>query len=66
MLAHQMAMESEWVQAEAIEATEFQELAARHYVSGVPNTTINDGAGRVIGSVPEGKLVKELQRVLAG
>ncbi len=61
-----MAMESEWVQAEAIEATEFQELAARHYVSGVPNTTINDGAGRVVGSVPEGKLVQELQRILAG
>lgn len=66
MLAHQFAIESEMVQAESIEATEFRDLAAKYYVSGVPQTTINDGAGQVVGSVPEEMLVQELQRILAG
>jgi glutaredoxin-like protein len=65
LLAHQMAMESEMVQAEMVEATEFPELAAKYYVSGVPNTTINHGAGSVVGAVPEGHLVAELQKLLA-
>jgi glutaredoxin-like protein len=65
LLAHQMAMESDLIQAEMVEATEFQELAAQYYVSGVPNTTINHGAGRVVGAVPEGHLVEELQGILA-
>jgi len=66
LLAHQMAIESELVQAEMVEATEFQDLAAKYFVSGVPQTTINHGAGRVVGGVAEGYLVEELQKVLAG
>ena len=64
MLAHQMAMESPHVQAEMVEAMEFQELSNRHGVSGVPQTTINDGAGTVVGAVPESNLVAEIQRAL--
>lgn len=64
MLAHQMAMESPFVQAEMIEATEFPDLANRHKVSGVPQTTINDGKGHIVGAVPEANLVAELQRLL--
>lgn len=64
LLAHQMAMESELVQAEMVEATEFPDLAAKYYVSGVPNTTINHGAARVVGAVPEGQLVSELEQLL--
>lgn len=64
MLAHQMALESPWVQAEMVEAMEFPELSDRHAVSGVPQTTINDGAGNVIGAVPEDQLVEEIRRVL--
>ena len=52
------------VQAEMIEATEFQELAAKYHVSGVPNTIINHGAGNVVGSVPEGRLLSELEQIL--
>ena len=62
MLAHQLALESPWVQAEMVEATEFPELSRRHSVSGVPQTTINDGAGMVVGAVPEDHLVAEILR----
>jgi len=64
MLAHQMALESPMVEAEMIEAMEFPELANRHGVSGVPQTTINDGAGTVVGAVPESHLVDEIQQAL--
>jgi glutaredoxin-like protein len=62
ILAHQMAMESPLVQAEMVEATEFPELSSRHGVSGVPQTTINDGAGNVVGAVPEQQLFAEILR----
>jgi glutaredoxin-like protein len=62
ILAHQMAMESPMVQAEMVEAMEFPELSSRHNVSGVPQTTINNGAGNVIGAVPEQNLVAEILR----
>lgn len=62
VLAHQMALESAFIQAEMIEATEFPELAQRHNVSGVPQTTINDGAGVVVGAVPEEYLLAEILR----
>lgn len=57
-------MESPLVQAEMVEAMEFPDLADRHGVSGVPQTTINDGAGTVVGAVPEAHLVAEIQRAL--
>lgn len=64
ILAHQMALESPMVEAEMIEAMEFPELANRHGVGGVPQTTINDGAGTVVGAVPEQNLVDEIKRAL--
>jgi len=64
VLAHQMALESPMVQAEMVEAMEFPDLSNRHHVSGVPQTTINDGAGAVVGAVPEAHLVAEIQRAL--
>ncbi len=64
MLAHQMAMESSLVQAEMVEAMEFPELSDRHRVSGVPQTTINDGAGQVVGAVPEDHLMAEINNAL--
>jgi hypothetical protein len=59
-----MAMESPMIQAEMVEATEFPELSMRHNVSGVPQTTINDGKANVVGAVPEPNLLAEIQRVL--
>ena len=64
MLAHQIALESPWVEAEMVEAMEFPGLSNRHNVSGVPQTTINDGAGTVVGAVPEGYLVDEIRSAL--
>ncbi len=64
MVAHQMALESPLVQAEMVEASEFPELAERYEVSGVPHTTINDGAGMMVGAAPEEHLLAEILRTL--
>ena len=48
------------------DARDGPELAMRHNVSGVPQTTINDGKAHVVGAVPEPNLLAEIQRVLAG
>lgn len=61
-LAHQLAMESPLIQAEVIEANEFYEIAMRYNVSGVPQTNINDGAGVILGAMPEDDLVSELMK----
>ena len=65
ILAHQMAMESKWVTADMVEATEFPEWASRYNVSGVPQTTINLGAGTVVGAYPEFQLVEEIKNTLS-
>ena len=62
-LAHQLAMESPMVQAEMVEATEFQALSNKYNVSGVPQTTINDGAANITGAVPESNMLAELKRI---
>jgi glutaredoxin-like protein len=64
VMAHQMALESPMVEAEMVEAMEFPELSNRFGVSGVPQTTINSGAGTVIGAVPEDNLLAEIRQAL--
>lgn len=64
VLAHQMAMESDMVEAEMIEAMEFAELSDQYGVSGVPHTVINDGAGEMIGAVPEAALLNKIREVI--
>ncbi len=64
VLAHRMALESPLVTAEMVEASEFPAVAARHHVSGVPQTTINDGAGTLVGSAPESYLIAEIKKAL--
>jgi glutaredoxin-like protein len=62
LLAHQMAMENPtMIRAEGVEATEFQELAQKYFVSGVPQTVINSGAKMVVGAVPELNLLSQIQ-----
>jgi hypothetical protein len=56
-------MESPMVQAEMVEAMEFQALSNKYNVSGVPQTTINDGAANVVGAVPESNMLEELKRI---
>ena len=64
VLAHQFAMESPLVEADMVEAMEFPELSDRFDVSGVPQTTINMGAGTVVGAAPERQLVDEIRAAL--
>jgi glutaredoxin-like protein len=66
VLAHRMALENPgMIRAEGIESMEFQDVANQFNVSGVPQTTINSGAGTVVGAVPEANLLAEIQRVIA-
>ncbi|MEJ5223364.1 MAG: thioredoxin family protein [Anaerolineales bacterium] len=65
LLAYQVAMENPaMVRGEGIEAMEFPELSDRYHVSGVPQTTINDGHGTVVGAVPEQALLSEIMRAV--
>ena len=41
-----------------------QTLADRYQVSGVPHTVINDGAGNVVGAVPEADLAAAIREAL--
>lgn len=59
-----LAMENPLVEAEMVEAMEFPSLADRHQVSGVPHTVINDGAGNVVGAVPEASLAAAIREAL--
>ena len=63
MLAHRLAMESEWITADMVEATEFPHLANKYDVYGVPRTVINETI-HVEGAVPEPMLVNELMKAL--
>jgi len=60
-LAHQMAMASPRVTAEAFEATEFPDLVHQYQVRGVPKTVLNDNL-TVEGAVPEKHLLEMLTR----
>ncbi len=64
VLAHQLALESPWIEAEMIEASEFFDLANQYNVSGVPHTVINHGAGHVVGAYPEEMMIQEIQKTL--
>ncbi len=64
VLAHQFALESPLVEAEMVEAMEFPNLADQFSVSGVPQTTINMGAGTIVGSASEEDLVEQIREAL--
>lgn len=59
-VAHQMAMESPFVQADMVEAIEFPHLSNKYSVMGVPRTVINEDT-HVEGAMPEPMI---LQKVL--
>ncbi len=64
VLAFRMAIESPLVEAEMVEAMEFPELANQFNVNGVPQTTINAGAGTLVGAAPEEYLVAEIMKAI--
>ncbi len=57
--AYQMALVSEHVKAEAIEVSEFPDLARRYEVKTVPLTLIGERIA-VLGAVPEKGLVEQV------
>ena len=63
LLAHRLAMASDFVTASMVEATEFPQLSNRYQVYGVPRTVINDVI-HVEGAVPESALIQKLMGVL--
>lgn len=63
VLAHKLALASDKITADMVEATEFPQLANRYQVYGVPRTVINEVV-HVEGAVPETALVAELMKVL--
>jgi glutaredoxin-like protein len=63
-LAFKLAYESPLVTADAIEATEFPQLAMKYGVQGVPRTVINDTLD-VEGAVPENMLLDAIREAVA-
>jgi predicted DsbA family dithiol-disulfide isomerase len=64
-LAHHLAVASEWIRADCVEATEFPELAQRYMVSAVPKTVVNDRVS-FEGAVPEAAFVEAVLRAVDG
>jgi glutaredoxin-like protein len=62
-LAHQMAIESDLIRADMVEAIEFPHLANRYAVYGVPRTVINEKAHQE-GAVPEPMMLAKLLEAL--
>ena len=64
LLAHQLAMASDMVTADMIEATEFPHLSMKYQVMGVPRTVINESVYQE-GAAPELLLLAKMQEALA-
>jgi len=62
VLAHKLALASDWITADMVEATEFPHLANRYQVYGVPRTVVNEVI-HIEGAVPEGHLISQLMLV---
>lgn len=65
LLAHKLAMESEHIVGDMVEATEFPHLAQKYNVMGVPRTVINEKT-HIEGAAPEDMLVTQLIASLTG
>lgn len=63
VLAHRLALASEYIRADMVEATEFPHLANKYRVYGVPRTVINETI-HIEGAVPEDYLVGQLMQVM--
>jgi glutaredoxin-like protein len=56
-LAHRLAIESPFITASCVEATEFMDLSRRYRVTGVPKTIVN-GSIEILGALPENQFVR--------
>ncbi len=62
-LSHQLAMASDLVTADAVEATEFPELAMQYNVRGVPRIVVNEDH-HFEGAMPEQYFVEEILKAV--
>ena len=63
-LAHMMAMESDMVKGDMVEAIEFPHLSNKYQVMGVPRTVINEDTF-IEGAAPETMLMDKVREALA-
>lgn len=63
LLAHKLAMESDKILGDMVEATEFPHLAQKYNVMGVPRSVINEKT-HIEGAVPEAMLIAQLMESL--
>ena len=63
VLAHNLALASDWIQADMVEASEFPHLSNKYQVYGVPRTVINEVI-QLEGAYPEEMLIPELMQVM--
>lgn len=63
MLAYQMAVESDLIQAHMVEVVEFPHLGNKYQVMGVPRTVIDETI-HIEGAVPEPMLMREFAKLL--
>lgn len=64
-LAHHLAIASDLVRGDCVEANEFPELSQRYAVMAVPKTVINDRAA-FEGALPEAQFVEQVLRAVGG
>ncbi len=64
-LAHHLAVASDWIRGDCVEATEFPDLAQRYSVMAVPKTVVNERVS-FEGALPEPQFVEQVLRAVAG
>ena len=62
--AQKLALSSDYITAEMIEASQFSELSSDYDIFGVPNTIINNGKGSVEGLVTEEKIIQAILELI--
>jgi hypothetical protein len=64
-LAHHLAVASEWIRGDCVEATEFPDLTQRYSVMAVPKTVVNERVS-FEGALPEAQFVDNVLRAVNG
>ena len=64
-LAHHLAVASDWVRGDCVEATEFPDLSQRYSVMAVPKTVVNERVS-FEGALPEAQFVDHVLRAANG
>jgi predicted DsbA family dithiol-disulfide isomerase len=63
LMGHQLAMESDMITADMVEAIEFPHLSQKYSVQGVPRTVINENI-HMEGAAPEPMLLAKLKEAV--